>query len=88
MAGLYDTDIPTPEYVATAFAARALHLKGEFLEPRAEGLPGPLLSLFHDKLTVSGRTVRYCIATAPKKIELSGDCTYYDWETGVGITVY
>ena len=28
MAGLYDTDIPTPEYVATAFAARTLYLKG------------------------------------------------------------
>ena len=88
MAGLYDTDIPTPEYVATAFAARALHLKGEFLEPRAEGLPGPLLSLFSDKLTVSGRAVEYHIATAPKKIELNGDGTYYDWETGRGVAVY
>jgi len=88
MAGLYDTDIPPPEYVATTFAARALHLKGEVLKARVGGLPGPLLSLFSDKLTVSGRAVEYHIATAPKKIELSGDGTYYDWETGVGVAVY
>ena len=88
IAGLYDTDIPPPEYVATAFAARALHLKGEVLKTRVGGLPGTLLSLFSDKLTVSGRAVEYHIATAPKKIELSGDGTYYDWETGVGVVVY
>jgi len=32
--------------------------------------------------------VEYHIAAAPKKIELSGDGTYYDWETGVGAVVY
>ena len=87
-SGLYDADIPTPEYVATAFAARALHLNGEVLKTRVGGLPGTLLSLFHDKLTVSGRVVEYHIATAPKKIELSGDGTHYDWETGVGFVMY
>ena len=88
MAGLYDTDIPPPEYVATAFAAKAMHFNGEVLKARVEGLPSPLLSLFSDKLTVSGRAVEYHIATAPKKIELSCEGTYYDWETGVGVAVY
>jgi len=88
MAGLYDTDIPTPEYVATAFAAKAMHFNGEVLKARVEGLPSPLLSLFSDKLTVSGRAVEYHIATAPKKMELSCEGTYYDWETGVGVAVY
>jgi len=87
-AGLYDAVIPPPEYVATFFAAKAMHLKGDFLRARGEGLPSPLLSLFADKTSVSGRTVKYCIATVPEKIELNSDCTYYDWETGVGIEVY
>jgi len=67
-AGLYDTDMPPMEYVATAFAAKAMHLNGEVLKARVDGVTSPLLSLFHDKLTVSGRAVRYHIATAPKKI--------------------
>ena len=53
-----------------------------------DGVPGPLLSLFSDKLTVSGRAVEYHIATDPKKIELGGDGTYHDWETGLGVAVY
>jgi len=56
-----------------------MHLNGEVLRTGVDGLPSPLLSLFSDKLTVSGSAVEYHIATAPKKIELSGDGTYYDW---------
>jgi len=81
-AGLYDAVIPPPEYVATTFAAKAMRLKGDFLRARVEGLPSPLLSHFADKTSVSGRTVKYRIATIPEKVELSSDYTYYDWDTG------
>jgi len=70
MAGLYDTDIPPPEYVATAFAARALHLKGEVLKARVGEASQPLLSLFMETLTVSSKTLKYYISTIPKKIDL------------------
>ncbi len=86
--GLYHAETPPPEYVATFFAAKALHLEGEFLVSRMEGLPSPLLSLFADKTSVAGRTVNYRIAAVPKKMELSSDYMYYDWETGVGIALY
>ncbi len=86
--GLYHAETPPPEYVATFFAAKALYPDGEFLMSRVEGLPSPLLSLFAEKITVAGRTMKYHMATAPKKIELNRDGRYYDWETGVGVAVY
>ncbi len=51
----------------------ALHLKGEILRPVVEGLP----NLFSGKPAVSGRTLRYHMATAPKKVDLNSDSTYY-----------
>ncbi len=65
-----------------------MHLKGDFLRARVEGISSPLLSLFVDKTPLSGRTVKYRIATVPKKIELSSECTYYDWETGLDVVIY
>ena len=65
-----------------------MHLDGEFLKPRSEGLPGLLPSLFADKTSVSGRNLKYRIATVPKKIELNDNGTHYDWETGVRVAVY
>jgi len=52
------------------------------------GIPGQLPSLFSEKITMSDRSMKYHITTVPKKIELSDNGTYYDWETGVGVAVY
>ena len=52
------------------------------------GIPGQLPSLFSEKITMSGRPMKYHITTVPKKMELSDNGTYYDWETGVGVAVY
>jgi len=41
-----------------------------------------------EKIIVSGKPMKYHIATVPKKIELGDNGTYCDWETGVGVAVY
>ncbi len=81
-------DTPAPEYVATVLAAYALNHDGEILRAHVEGLPTHLLSLLSGAADLSGRRTEYRIATAPKKIEVGEDGTYYDWETGVGAAVY